>query len=196
MANLKIKKRILISIGIAFILVVSVGFSFTSSADDDDKGDDDKGDDDDFAKDLAYVSIGLFVATAVTISVYMTNKYSRRFLGDEGKSKETKDKISQIFRKIRKPLNYIHYIVGFAALTTLLIHGIRFSNKDEKLVAIGWITTAVYIFYVLSGLVIWLKIKPFWNSKKTVRILNKIHRSLILFVGIVILHLIHVVIAD
>jgi len=191
MANLKTKKRILISTGIVFILVISFGFSFTTTADDDDKGDDD-----DFAKDLAYVSIGLFVATAVTISVYMTNKYSRRFLGDEGKSKETKDKISQIFRKIRKPLNYIHYIVGFAALTTLLIHGIRLSNKDEKLVAIGWITTAVYIFYVLSGLVIWLKIKPFWNSKKTVRILNKIHRSLILFVGIVILHLIHVVMAD
>ena len=191
MASLKSKKRILISTGIAFILVISIGFSFNSSADDDNNGDDD-----DFVKDLAYVSIGLFVATAVTISVYMTNKYSRRFLGDEGKPKEVKEGIGQIYRKIRKPLNYIHYFVGFAALTTLLIHGIRFSNKDEKLVAIGWVTTAVYIFYILSGLVIWLKIRPIWNSKITIRIINKIHRSFILFIGIVVLHLIHVVMAD
>ncbi|NHJ33734.1 MAG: hypothetical protein FK732_12810 [Asgard group archaeon] len=195
MAKSKMLKKMLMSMGVTFFLIYLVSFSLTSVANDD-NGDENGDDDDDRGKNIAYVSIGFFVATAVTNSIYMTNKYARRFLGDEGKSKETKDKISQIYRKIRKPLNYIHYVVGFAALTTLLIHGIKFSNKDEKLVAIGWVTTVVYIFYVLSGLVIWLRIKPIWNSKKTIRVLNKIHKSLILFIGIIVLHIIHVIMAD
>ena len=196
MLKLESQRKLYATIGLVFFLICIISFSNPSLADDDNGEEENNGDDDDFAKDIAYVSISLFVASAVTISIYMTNKYSRRFLGDEGKAKETKDKISQVYRKIRKPLNYIHYVVGFAALTTLLIHGIRFSDKDEKLVAIGWVTTVIYIFYVLSGLIIWLKIKPFWRSKKTIRILGKIHRSLIFFIGIVVLHLIHVIMAD
>ena len=195
MVFLKSKKKLQVATGVVFIIIFIFCFSSITLADDD-NGEEDENRDDDFAKDIAYVSVGLFVATAVTILIYMTNKYSRRFLGEEGRAKETKDWISQAFRKIRKPLNYSHYFVGFAALTTLLIHGIRLSERGEKLVAIGWITTVVYIFYVLSGLVIWLKIKPFWNSKKMIRILNKLHRSLIFFVIIVILHLIHVIMAN
>lgn len=195
MAYLKLKKKVLYSVISFLIFVYLIGFSSIILANDD-NGEEDENGDDDYAKDIAYVSIGMFVATAVTISIYMTNKYSRKFLGEEGRAKETKDWISQVFRKIRKPLNYIHYFVGFAALITLLIHGIKLSERGEMLVAIGWITTVAYIFYVLSGLVIGLKIKPIWNSKKTMRILNKLHRSLIFFIGIVVLHLIHVIIAD
>ncbi|MHA2309492.1 MAG: hypothetical protein ACXABJ_09465, partial [Candidatus Heimdallarchaeaceae archaeon] len=75
-------------------------------------------------------------------------------------------------------------------------HGIYLSTKDETLVAIGWVTAAFYIFYVLSGIIIWLKIKPFWNFKKAMKIMNKIHRSVILFSSIVIIHIIHVILAD
>jgi hypothetical protein len=187
-------------LGALFILILVISISqiqSTYAQEDEEDEEDEEDDDEDFAKDLGYVSIGLFVVSGITIIIYFTNKYSRRLLkGEEAKTQETRDWISKNFRKIRKPLNYIHYLVGFGALTVLLIHGIYLSAKDEALVVIGWITTAFYSFYVLSGLIIWLKIKPFWNFKKAMKIMNKIHRSFILFIGIVVIHIIHVIMAD
>jgi len=187
MSFLKSNKRIILISSIIFVFIISFSICLTTYAKPDDKGDDDE----DFAKDLAYVSVGLFAATGVTIIIYQSYKYSRKLLKDEGKSKELKDNIRNFYLKIRKPLNYIHYLVGFGALTVLLIHGIVLSNKDETMVIIGWITAAVYIFYIISGTIIWLKIKLFWNSKKFIRILNKIHRSMILIIGIVVIHIVH-----
>ncbi len=186
-------KKILIGTVLILILIISfsqIQFTYAQEDEEDD-------DDEDFTKDIAYVSIGLFVVSGLTIIIYFTNKYSRRlFKGEEVKAHEKRDWISRTYRKIRKPLNWIHYFAGFGALTVLFIHGIYLSGKDETLVAIGWVTAAFYIFYVLSGLIIWMKIKPFWNYKKVIKILNKIHQSFILFSGIVIIHIVHVLLAD
>ena len=182
--------------GSILILVLIASFSqiqFTFAQEDEEEEEDEDGD---FAKDIAFASIGLFVASGITIIIYFTNKYSKKLLRGEGKPQETREWISKSYRKIRKPLNYLHYLVGFGALTVLFIHGIYLSNKDETLVAIGWVTAAFYIFYVISGVIIWSKIKPFWNYTKAMKILNKIHRSIILFISIVIIHIVHVLLAD
>jgi hypothetical protein len=193
--KVRIKKLILTSVIILFVFI-SVSQIQTSIANGDNGEDEEDDEDEDFTKDFAYASIGLFVVSGITIIIYFTNRFSRKLLKREGKPQETKEWISSTFRKIRKSLNYIHYLVGFGALTVLFIHGIYLSGKDESLVAIGWVTAAFYIFYVISGLVIWLKIKPFWNFKNAMKILNKIHRSVLLFSVIILIHIIHVIIAD
>ncbi len=194
------KRKALLTSILLLGIIISFSLCLTTDAknpeDPEDPKDPSDDDGEDFAKDLAYVSIGLFATSAVTISIYFTNKYSRKLLKGEGKPQEVKKRITKTFLKIRKPLSYIHYIVGFGALTVLFIHGIYLSTKDETLVAIGWVTASIYIYYVVSGMIIWLKIKPIWNYKKAIRIMNKIHRSFILFASIVIIHIIHVILAD
>lgn len=111
---------------------------------------------------LAWASVGLFVISSIYILFYQTFCITRNF-SDEGNFSKLKNNYRIFFLKIRKPFLYIHYMAGFFALVTLLTHGILLTSGDEEPVAVGWATGAIYIFYILTGLILWLKIKPFWK---------------------------------
>ena len=183
-------KKIQITIFLLVFITVSSFYVTQVYADDDDE------DDDDFGKDLGNVAIGLFAFSTVNIIALYIFRISRKLLGEDEKNLERKKKITNIYQKIRKPLKYIHYVSGLAAVTVLLIHGINLSSSDDFGIIIGWVTAGVYLLYVLTGLLIWLKVKPFWSSNKAKKILNKFHRSLILFLGVIIVHIVHVVVVD
>ena len=150
----------------------------------------------DFAKDLGIVAIALFIISVINVGILYLYRLSRKFITEKSSVSGIKETTRDFYLKTRKPLNFIHYFIGLAAVTVLVIHGIKLTQKDDETVILGWITAGVYIFYILTGLILKLKIKPIWNSKKIVRILNKIHRSMIFFFGIIITHIVHVLIAD
>ncbi len=117
-------------------------------------------------------------------------------MGNEGKAGKTKKTISSIYRKIRKPLKYIHYGSEAIAFVLLLIHGIGMTKSDDIGIIIGWVTASVYISYALTGLIIWFRLKPVWSSKSAKKVLNRYHRSLILLLVVVVIHIIHIVLVD
>lgn len=183
---------LLIAFFITFLLVQNMIVNVTADDDEDDNGDDEF---EDLSSSLGWASVGLFVISSLYIVFYQTFRISRKF-SDEGNFASLKENIRVVFLKIRKPFLYTHYFAGFFALVTLLIHGILLTRADEEPVAVGWATGAIYIFYILTGIILWLKIKPFWSWKKIRKSLLYVHRSLLLFAIVIIIHIVHLAISD
>jgi len=179
-------------------LVVFITFLLITSssvlADDDDDDEEDDDDDEDLANSLGWASVGLFAVSTIYIIFYQIYRVTRR-LSAEGKQGETRKAIRDFFLFIRKPLLYIHYFAGLAALVILLIHGVMLTKDDTEAV-IGWVTAGVYIFYIFTGILLWFKIinpKRRPNFRKAVL---WIHRSLFIFAIVIAIHIVHLAIAD
>ncbi len=185
-------KNLLLFASIFTIIIFSSLFLTQVYADDDDP----EGDDDDFGKDFGPIAIGFFAFGTLNIIALYIFKGSRKWLGDEGKAGNTKKKISSIYRKIRSPLKYIHYVSEGIAFVLFLIHGISLTRSDDIGIIIGWLTASVYISYAITGFIIWFKFRPVWSSKTAKKVLNKYHRSLILLLVVVVIHIIHIVLVD
>ncbi|MFW9924693.1 MAG: hypothetical protein ACFFDW_15535 [Candidatus Thorarchaeota archaeon] len=186
-----LSKKLLFIILILIIGLIVFQFSIANvSADDEDEGDDDH---EGISFDLGWAAVGLLVVSSVYVIFYQTFKLINRF-SDEGRFAEVKNNYGNFFRTIRKPLLYIHYLSGFSALVVLIIHGIILTDGEPSAVAIGWASGAIYIFYILTGILLWLRVKPFWSNKTIRKILYFLHRSLIVFGIIIILHIIHLAI--
>ena len=159
--------------------------------------DNDEDENDDEGGELGTVAIGLFAFSTVNIIALYIFRFSKKFFsGEDEKNAERRKKIVIFYQKIRKPLNYIHYVSGLAALIVLFIHGIQLTSSDDFEIIIGWIVAGIYVLYILTGLVIWLKIKPFWSNNTSKKWLNRFHRSIIFFATVIIVHIIHVVVVD
>jgi len=188
----KTQKLILISSFAILLLLISTN---STIADDDEDEDGFGFIEDDTAKDIGYVAIGLFAVGMVNVIVLYIFKWSRKFLDDEGRSGETKESIKNLYLRTRKPLNWFHYLATTAATTIVVLHGIRFITEEEAGVT-GWIVAGLFLLYIITGIIIKLKVKPFWNNKIAKKILNLLHRNLIIFLGVIVLHIIHLLIAD
>lgn len=183
----------MITLLLMLILVLVISNLIVNVLADDDEEDDD--DDEDLASDLGWASVGLLVVSSIYIFLYQGFKITRKF-SDEGSFAGTKENYRKFFVAVRKPFLYIHYASGFAALVLLLIHGALLTKQDIEPVAVGWASGAIYIFYILTGIILWWKIKPFWSSKKSRKALLWLHRSLLIFAVGIIIHIVHVAISD
>ncbi|MHA1211496.1 MAG: hypothetical protein ACTSSH_03450 [Candidatus Heimdallarchaeota archaeon] len=174
--------------------LVALQLSIMPVAAEDDDDDDDDDDNKDIAKDLGWVAVGLLVVSSLYVPFYQLFKITRK-IDSEGKRKGFKDSVAKVFRKLRKPFQYIHYFSGLAALGVLIAHGV-FLTKDDAEAVIGWVSAGIYVFYILTGMLIWFKIIHPKRNKKLRKVVLYIHRSLLLFAIVIIIHIVHVVISD
>jgi len=167
-------------------------------ADDDDDDDDDGIGfiDGDTAKDIGYVAIGLFSAGMLNIVILYAFKISRKLLSEEGVSGKVRNFTRETYLKTRKPLNWLHYISTFSATTIIFLHGLRFLNKEDEVGVYGWVATGIFMLYIVTGIIIKLKIKPFWLSKTARKVINFLHRNLAIIIGVIVVHVIHLLLAD
>jgi magnesium-transporting ATPase (P-type) len=176
-------------LSLTILLLISVSVSA-----DDDEDDEEDDDNEDLSSSLGWASVGLFVVSAIYIVFYQSFKLTRR-ISEESRLANLKTNYGNFFRKIRKPFLYIHYISGLLALGVLIVHGILLTDNDTSAL-IGWVTAGVYIFYILTGIVLWFKIISPKKTPKLRKAVLYIHRSLILYVLIVVIHIIHLAISD
>ncbi len=182
-------KKLLIVLLLLVISLVVIQFSITNvTADDDDEGDDD--DENDLANSLGWAAVGLLVVSSIYIFFYQSFRLTRK-LSSEGKLSGFKNFVANVFRAIRKPLLYIHYFSGLAALGVLIAHGILLTRGDTA-AAIGWASAGIYIFYIFTVLLLWFKIVAPGKTKKLWKAVLYVHRSLLLFAAIIAIHIIHV----
>ena len=174
-----------------------LALSYTQAKDDDD--DDDEGIGligDDLAKDIGTIAIGLFAAGMINVVVLYVYKFTRKYLNDEGKSGKIKKITRNVYLKTRKPLNYLHYLLPLAATTIIILHGIEFIKKDQEIGIFGWVAVAIFLFFILTGAIIKLRIKPFWTSKRGRNILRKLHGNILILLAVIAVHVVHVLLAD
>ena len=187
------KKRNVTFVVSIFILLVLFSSHSTIADDDEDNGNGFITGDS--AKDIGYVAIGLFVAGMANVVVHYIFKFSQK-LNNEGKSGKVKFFIRDFYLKSRKPLNWLHYIFTSSATTIIIVHGIRFINKEEEIGIFGWIATGFFLLYILTGIIIKLKIKPFWKNKIFRNTVNFLHKNLLIIIVVISLHIVHFLISE
>jgi len=168
--------------------------SYTQAEDDDDDGIGLIGDD--LAKDIGAIAIGLFAAGMLNVVVLFVYKFIRKFLNDEGRSGKIKNFTRKVYLKTRKPLNYLHYLLTLAATTIIILHGIEFIQKEQEIGIFGWVAVAIFLLFILTGAIIKLRIKPLWTSKRARKILKKLHGNPLIILAVIVVHIVHVLLAD
>lgn len=189
---MKKKNNIYIILGVVLLLISSSNSTFGDDDDDDENGL--LGGD--TAKDIGYVAIGLFSVGMLNVIILYAFKLSRKLLSEEGVSGKVRNFTKKTYLKTRKPLNWLHYILTFSATTIIFLHGLTFINKDDEVGIIGWVATGIFLLYIVTGIIIKLKIKPFWSSKTARKVINFLHRNLIIIIGVIAVHVIHLLMAD
>lgn len=158
--------------------------------------DGDDGDDGGIASSFGWAAVGLFGASILYVIFYHGFKISRKILPDNDRFKRLRDFIRDVFIKVRKPLLFLHYFAGITALIILFTHGIALMGFEAGTTIIGWIIAYIYLFYVISGILIKTLFKKVKKAIKLKLFLIKVHNNLIILVIIGLIHIAHLAIAD
>ncbi|TFG20734.1 MAG: hypothetical protein EU530_02245 [Promethearchaeota archaeon] len=87
---------------------------------------------------------------------------------------------------------WAHYLAGTAGIVLIGIHGIGLLSEDDGQAVLGIITGAFLAFYVLTGLIIKVFLLKVKRAKELKKILFILHRSAILILIVLGLHIAHV----
>ncbi|MBY9021221.1 MAG: hypothetical protein KGD67_09195 [Candidatus Lokiarchaeota archaeon] len=174
------------------ITLVFTSVSLTAVANDGDEDDDFK----DRAKNFGVAAIGLFSVSIIYVVFYQTFINSKKILPQNDKFEARRAKIQKLFLKVKKPLSLIHYFAGFTAIILVVIHGLSLIGEGNIKAYLGLTTASFYLFFVILGITIKVVLKKLKRPKKLRRTLFKVHTSLIIFVVIISLHVVHIVYRD
>ena len=174
------------------ITLVFTSVSLTAVANDGDEDDDFK----DRAKNFGVAAIGLFSVSIIYVVFYQTFINSKKILPQNDKFEARRAKIQKLFLKVKKPLSLIHYFAGFTAIILVVIHGLSLIGEGNIKAYLGLTTASFYLFFVILGIIIKVVLKKLKRPKKLRRTLFKVHTSLIIFVVIISLHVVHIVYRD
>ena len=158
--------------------------------------DDDHGDENDLAETLGTISGVSFIVASIYILLFQLRKLLQKREFENKTINQIKSGIKFLLTKYRKPLLILHYSAGTLGLLTIIIHGILFLSEDLGTVILGVITSVLYLFYLISGIFIKIRFSFMKKHKALWKNLYKSHVNIIIFIGIIILHLIHLALAD
>jgi len=98
----------------------------------------------------------------------------------------------EIYSKYRKPLFYLHVSINTIAIVFGTLHGLLVLIRNRIQAYLGWLAILIMIASSLSGFIMWLKIRPIWDSKDIRSMIRASHRQWILSFLLVFVLVIHV----
>ena len=111
---------------------------------------------------------------------YVMAKRSYLVIRKVGKHYENEELLKtskDIYMRSRKPLFYLHVITNLVATGFGLIHGLSVELEKINAVNSGILALVLMTLLSISGLIIWKKFWPFWETKETKKLVNAVHRQ-------------------
>lgn len=175
---------------VLLIVLIFSQFISTSIAQEGGEGNEGEGG---IARNFGWVSVGLVVISLLYVLFYKSFIISRKIFPKKILFfKGIRDFIRDIFIKVRKPLLVLHYVGGIAALIFLFIHGLTILGYEaQSTILIGWITAYIYLYYVITGILIKTVFRKVKKYIKLKRFLTKLHNNLIFLIIIGLIHIAH-----
>lgn len=174
---------------LVLIFILIIPFSIANGEDFDDGN----------AKDMGYISIGLFVVAILYVIVYHLFLNMNKLARKKEKFNRVRDVSKNLFMKGKMVLSYLHYLAGFVAVAVILMHGITLiliGGFNPVRITIGIIMASIYLYYVVLGFTIKVILK---NAKKGVKLRKsfyKIHTNFVIIIIVGALHILHLFIDD
>ena len=106
------------------------------------------------------------------------------------------DSAKEFYSKYRKPAFYIHVSINTIAIIFGILHGLTVLIRSELQAYLGWLAVIVMMISSLSGYIMWLKIRPIWDSKDIRSVIRASHRQWILTFILVSILFLHVILSQ
>lgn len=173
-------------------LLISASFLKLGVAEDEEDEEDEEDDDDDKAEDLGVAAFGLFAISLIYPFFFQIMRVTLKLNKEKERNTKFKKGYLKFFNVVRKPLQWSHYLAGMVGIVLLSIHGIGLLSEDDGQAVLGIITGVLLAFYVLSGIIIKVVLVKVRRARKLKKILFYIHRSAILILIVLGIHIAHV----
>ncbi len=142
-------------------------------------------------KGLGYFTAGLLVIGFLYVLVTRSYVLIRKYINKE-EYPEIVKMSHEYYSQYRKPLFYIHVSINTVAIVFGTLHGLLVLIKNQIQAYLGWLAIIIMIASSLSGYIMWLKIRPIWDSKDIRSVIRASHRQWILSGLLIFVLLIHV----
>ena len=116
---------------------------------------------------------------------------SRRYVSDEDFS-ELKRSIQEFYKALRKPLFYVHVIANGGVITFGLLHALTVEMENNFRVTTGMLALGTLLILSVSGLIMWLRMRPLWEFKEARKAVRWFHSQWILTGFILLFLFLHV----
>ena len=147
---------------------------------------------DDDIKNLGVAALGLFSLGLIYVFFFQIMRLTLKLNKEKERNVVFKANYQKFFKVVRKPLQWLHYLAGTAAIVLLAIHGIGMLPEDNEKAVLGIVTGSFLAFYVLTGFIIKIILAKAKKAKKLKKYLFFIHRSLIVILIVLGIHIAHV----
>lgn len=158
----------------------------------------------DFARGLgtaAQILVFIGFAYSVLRRSYLTSKYLPADyathvpkIGDQlPAQKVIQNFLRDTYKRFRRPVLILHYVVNAFATVLAIIHGYLFlnlQNIDDRQLT-GIIAAAFMIIISFAGLLIWVRFRPIWNHREAKSVINFMHRQWVITIIFLIFFIIH-----
>ena len=115
------------------------------------------------------------------------------------KKEENPDLIKQVqevYAQYRKPIFYIHVSINTLAIIVAIIHGSMVLIRNQLQADLDWLAVIVMIASSVSGFIMWLRIRPIWDSKDIRVIIRASHRQWVFTTILVVDLFFHVILSE
>lgn len=147
------------------------------------------GEDDDFAEGLGSAAVNFVWIGALYFFLRRIYEIIRGL--DKAKYGDIQKESIKWYRKLRKPLLWIHNISLIIATILGLVHGLFLLDDDFGVVYTGVFAVLFMVLLSTSGLIIYYKYRPIWNKRQIKGAVRYVHRQWVyslLFVIYILLH--------
>lgn len=146
-------------------------------------------------KGLGEVTAGLLV---IGFSYVILNRFYvliRTYVSKE----ENPDLIKQVqefYTQYRKPIFLIHVSINTFAIIVAIIHGSLVLIRNPLQADLGWLAVIIMVASSVSGYIMWLKIRPLWDSKDIRTLIRASHRQWLFTIALVTVLFFHVILSE
>ena len=146
-------------------------------------------------KGLGEVTAGLLVLGFSYVIFNRSYVLIRKYVPKESNPDLIKQ-IQEFYVQYRKPIFYLHVSINTLAIFVAIIHGLLVLIRNEFQADLGWLAVIIMIASSVSGLIMWLKIRPLWDSKDIRAIVRASHRQWIFTTLLVVVLFFHVIMSE
>lgn len=146
-------------------------------------------------KVLGEVTAGLLVIGFSYVILNRSYVIIRKYIPKE----ENPDLIRQVqdfYAQYRQPIFYVHVSINTLAIFIAIVHGSLVLIRNPLQADLGWLAVIVMIASSISGLVMWLKIRPIWGNKDVRAVIRASHRQWAFTIILIVVLFFHVILSE
>ncbi len=179
---------------LAGLVIIFLLFSTYHVLADDDGGFGREGESGEFGKDLGSLAVAMLVLGGGYVVLRRGYVLAKKLKLTE--HEQYGDLIKETYKSLRGPMMIGHLITNILATVFGALHGLSMNEYTQLTYYSGWLAVLAMLILSVSGLIIYLKFKPFWKYRESRTFIRFLHRQWLISGLLVFFILLHLAVAE